>query len=126
MTDEAEHGPYRVWYLKWTELQISLNRAHRNGWELVTMMDPRPQSATVAAVVRNIPNAGFRGERHGERTPMTPEQFEQLSEGDIVRHVHDWRGFVVHANYGKRGVVIVRTQLATIPSEWELVRKAEK
>lgn len=51
---------------------------------------------------------------------MTPERFRTLKRGDVVKHKHDSRTFVVTANYGDR-VTAVSSVDMTNPHEWEAV-----
>jgi hypothetical protein len=55
---------------------------------------------------------------------MNRREFDNLSEGDIIRHVNDGQGWLVHANYRSGGVLIVRSLVAHNPDEWNLVGKA--
>lgn len=57
---------------------------------------------------------------------MKREDFERLAEGDEVRHVDGWQGYIVHGNYLRGGVLIVRAQVIHNPQEWDLVRKVEQ
>lgn len=51
---------------------------------------------------------------------MTPEQFCQLKQGDIVRGKLSGESYVVTANYGDY-VIAVRTAHLAQPSEWDLI-----
>lgn len=55
---------------------------------------------------------------------MRREEWEKLSEGDIIRHKESSSGFTVGANYQRFGVLLVRTLLAHAPDEWDLVATA--
>lgn len=56
---------------------------------------------------------------------MNQDEFDNLSEGDIIRHVHDGQGWLVHGNYLHGVVLIVRSLVAHNPAEWNLVGKAQ-
>ncbi len=51
---------------------------------------------------------------------MRVEQFKVLKAGDLVRHKHEAKPYIVHANYGDR-VTAARTVDLTNPFEWEKV-----
>lgn len=51
---------------------------------------------------------------------MKGEAFRKLKRGDLVKHKHDRRTFVVTSNYGGR-VTAVSSVDMTNPSEWDLV-----
>jgi len=55
---------------------------------------------------------------------MSPEEFENLGTGDLVRHKASPRASLVTANYGDR-VTAVQTHDITNPDEWLLVAKAD-
>jgi len=54
---------------------------------------------------------------------MSDEEFNELAQGDIVKHVSQPGIWVVSANYGGR-VTLIRTADATNPIEWELFLRA--
>ncbi len=54
---------------------------------------------------------------------MTQDEMKSLQPGDIVRHTSDHKSLIVTANYGDR-VTLVRTEDATNPSEWVIIKKA--
>jgi len=54
---------------------------------------------------------------------MTPEQFNRLERGDLVRHVGHGDAWVVDGRYGDC-VVIVRTMRIVNPDEWDCVGRA--
>jgi len=56
---------------------------------------------------------------------MTDEEFDGLQAGDIIRHRNASQGYIVHSNYKSGGVLIVRSQLASNPPEWDLILKAD-
>lgn len=49
---------------------------------------------------------------------MKGETFRKLKRGDLVKHKHDRRTFVVTSNYGDR-VTAVSSVDMTNPSEWD-------
>lgn len=55
---------------------------------------------------------------------MTPEEFKNLSRGDIVRGKKSGESFLVDSNYMGRATA-VRTADLTNPSEWILVLRAQ-
>jgi hypothetical protein len=55
---------------------------------------------------------------------MTPEEWDGLSDGDLVRHVNSGVAFTVGGNYGELGVVVTRSQLIHNCNEWDLVGQA--
>lgn len=54
---------------------------------------------------------------------MDRNEFDDLGPGDVI-HNTNGTGWVVTANYGTLGVVVVRTLLIHNPPEWTLVAKA--
>lgn len=55
--------------------------------------------------------------------PLTQEELENLSPGDIVRHKSGDKGYLVCVNFGGR-VTAVDIADITNPDEWLLVSKA--
>ena len=53
---------------------------------------------------------------------MRETTFNNLSTGDIIKHIRDSRRFIVTGNYGGR-ITAVATIDAINPSEWRLVKK---
>lgn len=51
---------------------------------------------------------------------MTRQDFKALKRGDLVRHKHENRTFVVTANYGDRVTAVSSVDL-TNPPEWDQV-----
>lgn len=56
---------------------------------------------------------------------MNRNEFDNLDTGDVIRNWNG-EGWVVTANYGTLGVVVVRTRLIHNPREWRLVEKAQR
>lgn len=56
---------------------------------------------------------------------MNQYEFDNLSAGDIIRHVDGSSGYIVHGNYLRGGVLIARSLVAHNPAEWHLVGKAQ-
>lgn len=55
---------------------------------------------------------------------MRREEFDNLTDGDIVRHAHGSTGYIVRGNYREGGVVIVDARIIHNPHEWDLIFKA--
>lgn len=55
---------------------------------------------------------------------MEKEVFEKLDAGDIVRHKEGYEGYIVHGNYLRGGLIVVRSLLIHNPDEWDLLYKA--
>ena len=55
---------------------------------------------------------------------MNAEEWDKLSDGDLIRHRHNHESFTVGGNYGLSGVVASRVVLLHNPEEWNLVAEA--
>ncbi len=52
---------------------------------------------------------------------MDEEKFKDLQRGDIIKNRGSHKSYVITNNYGKIGIVAVRTLLATNAGEWDKV-----
>ena len=55
---------------------------------------------------------------------MTKESFQKLEKGDIVQNLGSGNSYVVSESFGDK-VVLIRTLIATHPSEWILIQRLE-
>lgn len=56
---------------------------------------------------------------------MNSDDFDNLDTGDVIQSGNG-EGWIVTANYGTLGVVVVRTLLIHNPPEWKLIQKAKR
>jgi hypothetical protein len=55
---------------------------------------------------------------------MNQTEWDNLSEGDLIRHKMASEAYTVMGNYKRGGVVLSRSTLASNPREWDLVASA--
>lgn len=55
---------------------------------------------------------------------MKQEEWDSLSEGDVIRHKGASEGYTVMGNYMALGVLLSRSTLAHNPEEWDLIATA--